>query len=94
VGSLITIGSIFPGTWDWFSFWSITAFISIALTVINILPIPALDGGHTLLLLWEVITRRKPSDKFLEWAQMVGLVLVMLLLVLTFGNDIYRFFIK
>ena len=94
VGSLITIGNIFPGIWDWFSFWSITAFISIALAVMNILPIPALDGGHTLFLLWEVITRRRPSDKFLEWAQMVGLVLVLLLLVFTFGNDIYRFFIK
>jgi regulator of sigma E protease len=94
VGSLITIGNIFPGTWNWFSFWSITAFISIALAVMNILPIPALDGGHTLFLLWEIITRRRPSDKFLEHAQMVGLVLVLLLLVLTFGNDIYRFFIK
>jgi regulator of sigma E protease len=94
VGSLITIGNIFPGTWNWLSFWSITAFISIALAVMNILPIPALDGGHTLFLLWEVVTRRRPSDKFLEHAQMVGLVLVLLLLVLTFGNDIYRFFIK
>ena len=94
VGSLITIGNIFPGTWDWLRFWAVTAFISIALAVVNILPIPALDGGHTLFLLWEVVTRRRPSDRFLEWAQMVGMILLMLLIVLTFWNDIYRFFIK
>jgi regulator of sigma E protease len=94
VGSLITIGSIFPGTWDWFRFWSVTAFLSIILAVMNILPIPALDGGHTLFLLWEVVTRRRPSDKFLERAQMVGMILLMALMVLAFWNDIYRFFIK
>jgi regulator of sigma E protease len=94
VGSLITIGSIFPGQWDWYSFWRITAFLSIILAVMNILPIPALDGGHTLFLLWEVVTRRRPSDKFLERAQIVGMVLLLALLVLAFGNDIYRFFIK
>lgn len=94
VGSLITIGSIFPGTWDWFRFWAVTAFISIALAVVNILPIPALDGGHVVFLVWEVVTRRRPSDRVLEWAQMVGMVLLMALLVLTFWNDIYRFFIK
>ncbi|MDR2894078.1 MAG: RIP metalloprotease RseP [Alistipes sp.] len=94
VGSLITIGSIFPGTWNWLVFWSVTAFISIALAVINILPIPALDGGHTLFLLWEVVTRRRLSDKFLEWATTVGMVLLMALIVFTFWNDIYRFFIK
>ena len=94
VGSLITIGNIFPGTWDWFSFWHWTAFLSIILAVMNILPIPALDGGHVLFLLWEVVTRRKPSDKFLERATMVGLILLIGLMVLAFWNDIYRFFIK
>jgi regulator of sigma E protease len=93
LGSLITIGSIFPGTWDWFRFWSVTALLSIILAVMNILPIPALDGGHTLFLLWEVITRRRPSDKFLERATMVGMILLIALMVLAFGNDIYRFFI-
>ncbi len=94
VGSLITIGSIFPGTWDWFRFWSVTAFLSIILAVMNILPIPALDGGHVVFLLWEVVTRRRPSDKVLEWAQMVGMLLLLGLMVLAFWNDIYRFFIK
>jgi regulator of sigma E protease len=94
VGSFITIGSIFPGVWDWFSFWRITAFISIALAVLNILPIPALDGGHVFFLVWEVVTRRRPSDKFMEWMQVVGMVILFALIALTFGNDIYRFFIK
>lgn len=94
VGSFITIGSIFPGTWDWFRFWHVTGMLSIILAVMNLLPIPALDGGHVLFLLWEVITRRKPSDRFLEGAQMVGMILLLGLLVLAFWNDIYRFFIK
>ncbi len=94
VGSLISIGNIFPGQWDWYSFWRITAFLSIILAVMNMLPIPALDGGHVLFLLWEVVTRRKPSDKFLEYAQIVGMILLLALLVFAFGNDIYRFFIK
>lgn len=94
VGSFITIGSIFPGVWDWFEFWRVTAFISIALALLNILPIPALDGGHVLFLLWEVVTRRRPSDKFLEWMQVLGLVILGALIILTFGNDIYRFFIR
>ncbi len=94
VGSLITIGNIFPGEWNWFLFWRVTAFLSIILAVINILPIPALDGGHVLFLVWEVVTRRKPSDKFLEYAQVVGMILLLGLMVLAFWNDIYRFFIK
>lgn len=94
VGSIISIGNIFHGYWDWQSFWAVTAFLSIVLAVMNILPIPALDGGHVLFLLWEVVTRRKPSDKFLEWAQIVGLVLLFALIAFAFGNDIYRFFIK
>ena len=92
VGSFITIGNIFPGSWDWYSFWSITAFLSVMLAVLNILPIPALDGGHLVFTLYEMITGRKPSDKFLEYAQMVGMVLLMGLMILAFGNDIFRLF--
>ncbi len=92
VGSFITIGKIFPGTWDWLAFWNITAFLSIMLAVLNILPIPGLDGGHTLFVCYELITRRKPSDKFLEHAQMVGFVFLIALMILAFGNDIYRLF--
>ncbi len=92
VGSFITIGKIFPDTWDWHSFWNITAFLSVMLAVLNILPIPALDGGHLVFTLYEMITGRKPSDKFLEYAQMVGMVLLMALMVLAFGNDIFRLF--
>jgi regulator of sigma E protease len=94
VGSLIAIGNFFPGEWDWFRFWNMTGFLSIILAVMNILPIPALDGGHVAFLLWEVVTRRKPSDKVLEGAQVVGMLLLLALLVLAFGNDIYRFFLK
>ena len=92
VGSFITIGKIFPDSWDWHSFWNITAFLSVMLAVLNILPIPALDGGHLVFTLYEMITGRKPSDKFLEYAQMVGMILLMALMVLAFGNDIFRLF--
>lgn len=92
VGSFITIGNIFPGSWDWQSFWNITAFLSVMLAVLNILPIPALDGGHLVFTLYEMITGRKPSDKFLEYAQMVGMILLMGLMILAFGNDIFRLF--
>ena len=94
LGGVITMGSIFPTEWDWQRFWSITAFLSIILAVMNILPIPALDGGHVLFLLVEVITRRKPSDKFLEYAQIVGMFIIFALMIFATGNDIYRFFIK
>jgi regulator of sigma E protease len=94
VGSLIAIGNFFPGEWDWFRFWSMTGFLSIILAIMNILPIPALDGGHVMFLLWEVVTRRKPSDKVLYAAQVVGMFLLLALLILAFGNDIHRFFIK
>ena len=94
VGGFITIGSIFPETWNWQSFWSLTAFISIALAIMNLLPIPGLDGGHALFTLWEIITRRKPSDKFLEIMQYIGLGLLLLLLVYANGNDIIKLFIK
>ena len=94
LGGVIAIGSIFPDHWSWYQFWSITALLSIVLAVMNILPIPALDGGHVLFLLVEVITRRKPSDKFMERAQTVGVLILLALLIFANGNDIYRFFIK
>ena len=90
VGSFIAIGQIFPGYWNWRAFWSITAFLSIMLAVLNILPIPALDGGHILFTLYEMITGRKPSDKFLIAAQTVGMILLIGLMILAFGNDIFR----
>ena len=94
LGGLIAIGSIFPDHWSWIQFWHITAFLSIVLAIMNILPIPALDGGHVLFLLVEVVTGRRPSDKFLERAQMAGLMILLALLIFANGNDIYRFFIK
>ena len=90
LGGFITIGNIFPGVWDWQSFWNLTAFLSIILAVMNILPIPALDGGHVMFLLYEVVTGRKPSDKFLEYAQIAGMVLLLSLLIFANGNDILR----
>ena len=92
VGGFISIGKIFPDTWIWSLFWRMTAFLSIALAVMNILPIPALDGGHILFLLFEIITRRKPSDKFMEVAETVGLIIVLGLVILANGNDIIRLF--
>lgn len=94
VGGFGAIGSIFPESWDWIAFWNIAAFLSVALAFMNILPIPALDGGHVLFLLYEVIFRRKPSDKFLEYAQMTGMVLLIGLLLYANGMDIVRFFFK
>ncbi len=91
VGGFGTIGSIFPKMWDWQRFWEMTAFLSIILAFMNILPIPALDGGHVLFLLYEIITRRKPSDKFLEYAQIVGMVLLFALLIWANFNDVLRF---
>jgi regulator of sigma E protease len=90
LGGFITIGSIFPASWDWQRFWDVTAFLSIILAVMNILPIPALDGGHVMFLLFEVVTGRKPSDKFLEYAQIVGMIILFSLLILANGNDIIR----
>ena len=94
LGGFIAIGNIFPATWDWAAFWSMTAFLSIILAFMNILPIPALDGGHVLFLFFEIITGRKPSDKFLEHAQVVGMILLIGLLLLANGNDIVRLFSK
>lgn len=92
LGGFGTIGSIFPATWDWHQFWYMTAFLSIILAFMNILPIPALDGGHVLFLIYEIVARRKPSDKFMERAQMVGMFLLFGLLIWANFNDILRFF--
>ncbi len=92
VGGFITIGSIFPAQWHWQSFWTLTAFLSIMLAILNVLPIPALDGGHVMFLMYEIITRRKPSDKFMEYAQITGMVLLFALLIFANGNDIIKLF--
>jgi len=92
IGGFGTIGSMFPPAWSWYAFWSMTAFLSIILAFMNFLPIPALDGGYVLFLLWEMITRRKPSDKFLEIANKIGFWLLIALLILANGNDILRLF--
>ena len=92
LGGFGTIGSIFPATWDWHQFWYMTAFLSIILAFMNILPIPALDGGHVLFLIYEIVARRKPSDKFMERAQMVGMFLLFGLLFWANFNDILRYF--
>lgn len=94
VGGFGAIGNMFPAKWNWLTFWEMTAFLSIILAFMNLLPIPALDGGHVAFLLWEVVTRRKPSDKFLEKAQMAGMAFLIALLLYANFNDIYRFFIK
>ena len=91
VGGFITIGSIFPATWDWHEFWLMTAFLSIILAFMNILPIPALDGGHAMFLLFEIITGKQPSDKFMERAQMIGMLLLLGLFVLATYNDLMKF---
>jgi len=90
VGGFKAIFDIFPSTWSWETFWTITALLSIMLGVMNLLPIPALDGGHVMFLLYEIISGKKPSDKFLENAQMVGFVLLITLLLFANGNDIYK----
>ena len=92
VGSFFTIGQQFAPTWDWERFWGLTAFLSIALAFVNLLPIPALDGGHALFTLYEMITGRVPSDKFLERAQVVGMIIIFGLMFFAIGNDIFRTF--
>ena len=92
VGGMASIANIFPGYWNWQSFWGLTALISIMLAVVNILPIPALDGGHVLFLLYEVITRRKPGEKFMEYAQVAGMIFIFGLFILANVNDIIKFF--
>ncbi|WP_101688973.1 RIP metalloprotease RseP [Dysgonomonas massiliensis] len=90
VGGFGAIGSMFPPEWDWHIFWTMTAFLSIALAFLNILPIPALDGGHIVFLLYEVIARRKPNEKFMEYAQIVGMFLLLGLILFANGNDLIR----
>lgn len=92
IGGFGAIGSIFPERWNWIAFWNIAAFLSVALAFMNILPIPALDGGHVMFLLYEVIFRRKPSEKFMERAQMIGMAILILLLLYANGMDIIRLF--
>lgn len=92
VGGFASIANIFPGVWNWADFWSLTALISIMLAVVNVLPIPALDGGHVLFLLYEVISGRKPGEKFMEYAQIVGMILIFGLFILANVNDVIKFF--
>ena len=92
LGGFIAIGNIFPGTWDWQIFWRITAIISIMLGVLNLLPIPLLDGGHATFLIYEMVSGRKPSDKFVEYVSVFGLILLLTLVIYANGNDIYKLF--
>lgn len=94
VGGFGAIGNMFPDHWNWYAFWEICAFLSVALAFMNILPIPALDGGHAFFLLWELVTRRKPSEKFMEYAQIAGMTFLILLLVYANGGDIVRAIMK
>lgn len=94
MGGFGTIGGLFPAQFDWELFWERTAFLSVILAFMNILPIPALDGGHVMFLLYEVVARRKPSDKFLEYAQIAGMAILFALLIFANGNDLFRFFFK
>lgn len=92
LGGFGTIGNLFPSTWNWQMFWSMTAFLSLILAIMNILPIPALDGGHVMFLLYEIISGRKPGEKFMEYAQITGMVILLGLLLWANGNDIFRAF--
>ena len=94
VGGFGAIANLFPGTWNWISFWHTTALISIILAFMNILPIPALDGGHVVFLLYEMATGRKPNEKVMEYAQMVGFILLIALVLFANGNDVYRWLFK
>jgi regulator of sigma E protease len=94
VGGFVAIGNIFPSTWNWLAFWEMTAFLSVMLAFMNIIPIPALDGGHVFFLLYEIITRRKPSEKFMEYAQVTGMAILFALLIFANGNDIFKLFFK
>lgn len=92
IGSFISIGKAYGKTWDWHRFWNITAFLSIVLAIMNILPIPALDGGHVMFLLYEMVVGKKPGDKFMEYAQITGMVLLLSLMAFAIGNDIFKLF--
>jgi regulator of sigma E protease len=94
LGSFLSIGNMFGEQWDWERFWGMTALLSIVLAFMNILPIPALDGGHVLFTLYEMVSGRKPSDKFMEYAQMVGMILLLLLMAYALGLDFWRFLFK
>lgn len=94
VGGFMSIGKAYSTTWDWENFWSFTAFLSIMLAVVNILPIPALDGGHVMFLLYEIITRRKPHEKVMEYAQYAGMILLLALILFSNGNDIVKLFTR
>ena len=90
VGSFIAIGQVFPSAWNWYAFLNILALLSVMLGVMNLLPIPALDGGHIAFILYEMITGKKPSDKFLIVMQVIGMIIIFALMILAFGNDIMR----
>lgn len=90
IGGFAAIGKMFPAQWNWQAFWYLTAFLSIMLAVLNLLPIPALDGGHVMFLLYEMVSGRKPGDKFMEYAQMVGFFILIALVLFANGNDIYK----
>ncbi|WP_308991607.1 RIP metalloprotease RseP [Mariniflexile litorale] len=90
IGGFAAIGNMFPATWNWHAFWYLTAFLSIMLGVLNLLPIPALDGGHVMFLLYEMVSGRKPGDKFMEYAQMVGFFILIALVLFANGNDIFK----
>ncbi len=94
LGGFIAIGNIFPGKWNWNTFWNMTAFLSIMLAVLNVLPIPALDGGHVLFLVVEMVTGRRPGDKFMEYAQIAGMMLLLALVLFANGNDIIKLFTR
>lgn len=90
LGGFGTIGNLFPSAWDWRTFWNLTAFLSLILAIMNILPIPALDGGHVMFLLYEIVSGRKPGEKFMEYAQLAGMLLLLTLLLWANGNDVLR----
>ena len=92
LGGFLAIGNIFPPSWDWGAFWNTTAILSVMLGVLNLLPIPALDGGHAMFLIYEMISGRKPSDKFLQTVQIIGFIILMTLVIFANGNDIYKLF--
>ncbi|MGV8962584.1 MAG: RIP metalloprotease RseP [Candidatus Saccharimonadaceae bacterium] len=94
MGGFGAIGNFFPAIWDWFAFWKMTAFLSVILAFMNILPIPALDGGHVMFLLYEVVTRRKPNEKFMEYAQIAGMIFLFALLIYVNGNDLFKAIFK
>ncbi len=94
LGGFIKIGSFFPKVWDWELFWEMTALLSIILAIMNLLPIPALDGGHVMFLLYEIVSGRKPGDKFMEYAQIAGMVILLMLLLYANGNDVVQLFRK